>query len=53
MEIGLSVVVAYLGGPTTTNHEDLVMIVTCNTKIGQQENWSGLSSSGTAPPRKK
>ena len=48
MEIGLSVVVDRGRGSTTTNHEGLVMMVTCHSKIGQQENWSGLSSSGTA-----
>ena len=32
MEIGLSVVVDGGRGSTTTNHEGLVMIVTCNTK---------------------
>jgi len=31
-ETGLSVVVAYLGGSTTTNHEGLMMRVTCDTK---------------------
>ena len=29
---GVSVVVAYLGGSTTTNYEGLMMRVTCNTK---------------------
>jgi len=38
VEIRLNVVVDRGRGPTTTNHEDLVMIVTCNTKTGQQGN---------------
>ena len=29
---GVSVVVAYLGGSTTTNHEGLMIRVTCDTK---------------------
>ena len=32
MEIGLSVVVDRERGSTTTNHEGLTMIMTCNTK---------------------
>jgi hypothetical protein len=38
VEIGLSVVVDRGRGSTTTNHEGLVMIVTCHLKIGQQGN---------------
>jgi len=38
VEIGLSVVVDRGRGSTTTNHEDLVIMVICHLKIGQQGN---------------
>jgi len=38
VEIGLSVVVDRGRGSTTTNHEGLVMMVICHSKMGQQGN---------------
>jgi len=37
VEIGLSVVVDRGRGSTTTNHEGLIIMVTCHSKTGQQD----------------
>jgi len=53
VEIGLNVVVDRGRGSTTTNHEGLIIMVTCHSKTGQQDHWNRIRREFSLLQRKK